>query len=175
MVMIGDMLTVILEKICLRPNLLVLTALFHFDPRIAIFRLSPFLSSNVVPNMGPKHGLKFNEGSRCKYVESERDQSNRWFFSRSGWRCCFTGDQHSGGHDREREFSQFPSGHGGAENGNRDILGAHRRGARWKQKSHRTEEQATGSRKLQKQLDALLAQALRNAPWLRSIDRIVGN
>ena len=95
--------------------------------------------------MGPKHGLKFNEGRRCKYVESERDQSNRWFFSRSGWRCCFTGDQHSGCHDREREFSQFPSGHGGAENGNRDILGAHRRGTRWKQESHRTEEQATGS------------------------------
>src|SRR6266481_1742300 len=146
MVMIGDMLTVILEKIFFSGlTCWFSTILFHSDPLIAIFRLSPFLSSNVVPNMGPKHGLKFNEGRRCKYVESERDQSNRWFFSRSGWRCCFTGDQHSGCHDREREFSQFPSGHGGAENGNRDILGAHCRGARWKQESHRTEEQATGS------------------------------
>src|SRR5713226_537103 len=97
--------------------------------------------------MGPKHGLKFNEGRRCKYVESERDQSNRWFFSRSGWRCCFTGDQHSGCHDREREFSQFPSGHGGAENGNRDILGAHRRGARWKQESHRTKNKQRATTK----------------------------
>src|SRR5438309_1399597 len=83
MIVIRDMLTMILEK-NISPSLTgcFFTVLFHFDPLIGHFSIGHFPLFKCCTSMGsPKTGLKSNEERRCKYVESERDQSDRWFFS----------------------------------------------------------------------------------------------
>src|SRR5215831_9438646 len=88
--------------------------------RVSSDSIVHFSNSNGLLTMGVNTSPNLKE--RRQAYETEKDQTDRWFFQRIGLGCGGTRHQHPDQHDRQHEFPESAGRYGNPEDRNRDIL-----------------------------------------------------